>query len=701
MTPASPFNRRFLSLVLSALLLMVLTLWLRWPTFGFSLWNVDESIHAAAARTILEGGVLYRDAVDIRNPLSYYAVAGVFAAFGENNLWAVRALAALLVAGTGWFLLLAGRTLRDAFAGGTAGALYVLLATGALTQSDANASNTEWYVAFFSSATAAVFLGGGAMPGAHRLFATGLLSGCAFLSKQPALLEITAPLAVLLYSGWRQARPMRTVLLQMTVIAAGWLTPVLLTAGYFAAHGALRDAVFFTWIYNLTYYGPEIATADRFTALLGPFKLIGGSQPCLLALWMAGALVTLHRLLQRTPAPAEAVNNPGLVFVTVASLAALTGAASSGRSFDHYTVQFLAPFCLGAGLTLAWLGTWVRSIPTHGLLRFGAALLLLVTAYQAVSAAATGRGRTLAGDPSLRVAAYIRDHSEPNDRIFVWGFHADIYLYSNRRPASRYVFTTFQTGMIPWTNVAPHIDTHYAIVPGTMEKLLADLSARPPRFIVDCSAGPNRSWQKYPIDNYPDLHAFIRARYQQVESYQFVPQGFHLYQVRNPGEAATDATETSLPADKTAVLKLPTLGTPRVPIRASAPHGANLTTVDGRLEYFAHAPSSLVYRLPANAAVLRGGFGIRSGAYAPENRGPTDGAEFIIRWRPAGGAEQILLRRLLRPRDEPADRGIQSFRVSLPPHQGGELELVIATGPFENSASDWTFWSDLVLENSD
>jgi hypothetical protein len=122
--------------------------------------------------------------------------------------------------------------------------------------------------------------------------------------------------------------------------------------------------------------------------------------------------------------------------------------------------------------------------------------------------------------------------------------------------------------------------------------------------------------------------------------------------------------------------------------------------VEGRLEYFAHAPSRLVYRIPAGAGVLRGGFGIEPTAYAPENKYPTDGAEFVIRWRPAAGGERVLLQRLLRPREEPADRGVQSFRVQLPPGGGGELELAISTGPLGNPASDWTFWTDLLLENN-
>ena len=687
------------SAVLAACLLLGLALWLRWPSFGFSLWNVDEAIHAAAARTLVDGGVLYRDAVDQRTPLSYYAVAAVFAVTGENNLWAVRAFIALLVAATGWLLFLSGRTLRDVTAGVAASLLYVLLATGTLFQGDANAANTEWFLAFFSSAAAAVFLAGGPVPGPRRLCVSGLLLGGAFLSKQPALLDLAAPLAALLYAGWQQARTRRQMVTEMATVLVGWLTPVLITVIYFAAHGALRDAVFYTWTYNLTTYGPEIDRAARLASAVMPFQLIGGAQPWLLALWLTGALAVIHRLLQRQPAPTESAGNPGLLFLAVWSLAGVAGAASGGRSFDHYTIQFLAPFCLGAGLVLARLTTWVRSIALYRSGRVLAAFALAVVAIDAVITAVAARRRTLPDDPSLRVSAYIREHSDPSDRIFVWGYHPDIYLHAHRRPASRFLYASFMTGLVPWTNTAPDRDTAYAIVPGTMDTLLAELTAHPPLYIVDCSAGPNRHWQKYPTDLFPAFHAFIRERYRLDAPHQFVPQGFRLYRLRSPAEAATDLVNPPLPTEIANTLTLGTLGSPLVPVAASARHGANLSMVDGRLEYFAHAPSSLVYRLSPEAAALRGGFGIRAGAYAPENQGPTDGAEFIIRWRPDSGTEQVLLRRLLRPREEAADRGLHSFQVHLPPHQGGELELLIGTGSADNSASDWTFWTDLLLEN--
>jgi 4-amino-4-deoxy-L-arabinose transferase-like glycosyltransferase len=689
-------SSRWLGLAV-ALASLCAVVWLRWPTFGAGLWNVDESIHAAAARTILDGGVLYRDAIDQRTPLSYYAVAGVFAVAGENNLWAVRLVIALLIAATCFCLFLTGRALGRTGGGIAAAALFAVVPSTVLFSGDAYAANTEWFVAFFSSAAAAVFLTGGWPLAPRRVFATGLLSGCAFLSKQPALLDLAAPMAALAYAGWQQSRSARATLLQCFILAAGWLSPVLLTAAWLGLQGALRDGIFYAWTYNLTYYGPEITTAERAGALALPFQIIGSSQPWLLLLWVGGALVALHRLAQRNPGPEETGTNPGLLFLVVWSLAGLVGAASSGRSFPHYAIQFLAPFCLGAGLVLSRFAGWAGA-QRRG--RWVAAVLLVVVAYQALSAALPARRRTLPDDPSLRVSAYIREHTTASDRIFVWGFHPDIYLYADRRPASRFLFASFLTGLIPWTNTAPDRDTRYAIVPGTMDRLLQDLAARPPVFIVDCSAGPNRHWQKYPLENFPPLLDFIQRRYRAVESGQFVPQGFRLFQQLAPGEQAGAANPADLPDEVLSTLKLGTAGSGLNPVRARAPNGANVSMVEGRLEYFAHSPSLLVYQIPAGATALRGGFGLKPGAYAAENKGSTDGAEFVIRWRPTGGNDRILFHRLLRPREEISDRGVQSFRVELPANgHGGELELVISPGPADNPASDWTFWTDLTLES--
>jgi 4-amino-4-deoxy-L-arabinose transferase-like glycosyltransferase len=691
-------NRRHWPAIITALALVGSVLWLRWPGFGFNVWNVDEAIHAAAAREILGGGVMYRDAIDQRTPLSYYAVAAVFAIAGENNLWAVRCFIAGLIAATAWLLFLVGRRLSGTGAGLWSAGLYASLSSCLLYQGDANAANTEWFLALFSSAAAAVLLGGTAVPENRRTYASGLLLGLAFLSKQPALLDVAAPGAFFLWLAWQ--RRIRTAVLwpRLASLAVGWLTPVALTGAYFAWHGALGDFVFCSWSYNLAYYGPEITADGRIGALLLPFKLLAGPLTALLIIWLLGAATVIHRLLQRQPAPGEETRNPALAFLAAWHLSALAGSASSGRDFHHYVIQFLPAFCVGLGLAMAHTGRLLGG-GRRWFIRGAAGLLLAAVLWQLGVATLAARARSLPADPSVRVSAYIREHSAATDRIFVWGFHPDIYLHSDRRAGSRYLYSSFVTGLVPWTNTAPDKDTRYAIVPGAIDVLLRDLAASRPAFIVDCSAGPNRHWQKYPLGKFPPLHDYVQQHYKVVEAGQFVPQGFRLYQRRRDDEPveATPAMP-ELPTAVASTLSLGVLGPPLPPVHASAPHGASFSMVDGRAEYFAHAPSSLVYRIAEGPGALRGGFGLRPGAYAAENRAPSDGAEFIIRWRQPGGKEQVLLRRLLQPGREAGDRGVQSFRVDLPPERPGELLLVIEPGPTGNPASDWTFWTDLILE---
>jgi 4-amino-4-deoxy-L-arabinose transferase-like glycosyltransferase len=700
MTPPLPAARWQRGLLAGlAVALTAIVFWLRGPTLGFNVWNVDEAIHAAVAREILHGGVLYRDAYDLRHPLSYYAFAGVFAVAGENNLWAVRVAIALLLVATALCLHLAARRLAGPGAGVAAALTFAVLSSSALYPGDAFAANVEWFVAFFSAAAAAVFLAGGAQPSPGRCAACGALLAGSFLSKQPALLEAGAPLAALTYLAWQGRETRRQFGARVLALAAGWLAPLALALVYFWLNDAARGAIFYSWTYVLTYFGPEVTTAERFGTLPNPLVLLAAGQLALVAAWLAGSVLVAWRLAQRQPASAEAPGNPGLLYLAVWSLASYAGALSSGRGFDHYVIPFLAPFCLGAGLATGWLGRIWR----HGRGRAGrvaAALLLAVIAGQLVAAAGPARGRKLSRDSSVPVAEYIQAHSAPDDRIFVWGFHADIYLYADRRAASRHVYGAFVTGLIPWTNVAPERDTSYAAVPGAMDELLGDLARTRPLFIVDCSAGPNRYWQKYPLENFPPLHDYIRAHYRQAEPHVFLAQGYRLYRRLNPGEAPEAPEEATLPADVRAKFAISTLSAPLAPLRAAAHHGAARQFKDGRDEFFAHAPSSFTYRVPAGATALRGGFGINAGAYAADNTGPTDGADFTVRWRPASGPERVLFSRLLRPRETESDRNDQTFRVELPDRNGGELELVIGGGPADNFASDWTYWTDLMLETA-
>ena len=147
----SPARNNYWRPWLVAIILAIGIFTLRWTTFDFQVWNVDEAIHATVARTLLDGGVLYRDAIDQRTPFSYYAVAAIFYFCGENNIWAMHALASGLIVLTALGLFLVATRWRNTTNGLWAAAFFAILSTTLLYPGDAYALNTEWFVACFTT----------------------------------------------------------------------------------------------------------------------------------------------------------------------------------------------------------------------------------------------------------------------------------------------------------------------------------------------------------------------------------------------------------------------------------------------------------------------------------------------------------------------------------------------------------------------
>ncbi len=529
-------------LVLGAFLL--LTAWvgyLRWPTFGAILWNVDESIHAAIARILLHGGVLYRDGVDQRTPLTYYVVALVFRLFGENNLWALRAVTSLVISTTALGLFLLGRRAHRPVSGVWAALIFCALTTNLFYFEDANAVNTEWFVILFTTWGTWWFWRTRWRTDLAATVPTGVCFALAFLSKQPAALDLAVPLLTLGFlAAAGQAKP-AAVVRAAAGILLGFLVVVAATFAYFAVHGAFGDFIFYTLSYNLLYYGADVTAAPHLLAAFVPFARLGQRYPLVLVALLAALGLLLFRTLQRRPTAEERAGQPWSFYLLAWTATSLLGAAASGRRFEHYFIQCLPAFALGAGWLLAETGALIRRLWRRAdgsrLARTAAlplALFLAATGAGAIVRPLVHRGTdAYPNDPAYRCSRFIRRLTTPAERIFVWGFNPDIYLYTNRMPASRFVYCSFQTGLIPWTNIAPHLDTSYAIVPGTMGTLLADLEARRPAFFVDCSAGPHRHFAKYPITKFPDLKAFVSRNYLEANSAEFVPQGFRLHLIKD------------------------------------------------------------------------------------------------------------------------------------------------------------------------
>ena len=107
-----------------------------------------------------------------------------------------------------------------------------------------------------------------------------------------------------------------------------------------------------------------------------------------------------------------------------------------------------------------------------------------------------------------------------------------------------------------------------------------------------------------------------------------------------------------------------------------------------------HAPSQMIFEVPAGATMVSGRFGFLESAYS--NGGFTNGARFIIYG--SDGTNRIdLFEKFLNPVSVPADRGLHDFSVQLKVPAGMRLYLETNPGPNNDNSWDWTCWTEITI----
>jgi hypothetical protein len=117
------------------------------------------------------------------------------------------------------------------------------------------------------------------------------------------------------------------------------------------------------------------------------------------------------------------------------------------------------------------------------------------------------------------LADYIRENTEPNQRIAVWGYCPQIYFLSDRLPAVRdylcHYVTGFSTGSFDPFTSKPFRDSGH---PAATTMFLDDLQQHQPELIIDLSSVRDYDYTflHLPIRDYPELTDFVVAQYTPV-----------------------------------------------------------------------------------------------------------------------------------------------------------------------------------------
>jgi hypothetical protein len=413
--------------------------------------GADQALYAYVGERILAGDLPYRDAWDQKPPAIHYTYALLRAIWHGDGIVAAADLAA---AGfVAWLLFRLGARLDSRPAGIAAALLFLLLSNPAFTRL-AGVRLRAQSETFIASAVTGAFLllaRSRASRSPAALTGAGVLFGTAAMFKYNAAVYVIAGVAAL--GVWK-----RLSWASLARVAIGFCIPVAVLLGVFVIAGALRPMYDATIAYNLEYSGETYAGPLHAVRYLLTFPIDRSRVDALWTLGCGGCAVLIA---------AAAGGRHRLVAPLWVAAACLSIVINGSRGLPQYFVQANPPLALAA----AWAGTlgWSAICRRLGYMApmMGATVIVLIAIAvwrvnqfpklfeQTLFDARYAAGRMARQEHLARYAderkysalaaeqlsEYLRSHSTPTERVYVFGFTCAAYIYANRASASRFFWS--------------------------------------------------------------------------------------------------------------------------------------------------------------------------------------------------------------------------------------------------------------------
>lgn len=399
-----------------AVFLLGISLWLRLPALVDTVIDSDEGIYAFVASQWRRGHEPYRDLFDHKPPLVHMAYRLAFAAFGESMV-SPRLVWTVAVALTSLGCAAVVRRLRGGWVPPlVAGVAAVIFLGSPLVEGET--ANTETLMvlattwsAFFSCAAA----GARGLSRAEAAVA-GLCAGVSLLAKPVALVEVVFLAAWIAYFSSRRGR-------DIAAFSLGALAPALAWGVYAVAQDSIWKMYEDVVQYNLHY-----ASSGKAPWLARLALLAVDHGPPLALLWagVGACLLTSLRTERRAPD-----------FAFGWTTAALIGALSAGRLYEHYFQQIVPPMAVALGVAAGSLTPRLRGPLAHA-----AAIAVFALGLWPPIGARLRLPSEATGCPSWqdRLAELVRQGTSDDDRLVVWGYEPYIHFASRRLPPGPYFY---------------------------------------------------------------------------------------------------------------------------------------------------------------------------------------------------------------------------------------------------------------------
>jgi 4-amino-4-deoxy-L-arabinose transferase-like glycosyltransferase len=471
----------------AALGIVLLTVATRLPLIQHPQAFDDENAYSAVANVIVDGGRPYADAIERKPPLLFWTYAAIFKLAGKYNWPALHFVALLWTLATMAGLYVIGRTVFDRTTGLVAALFYSIFQPWVeprdLTFNGEVMMNLPivWAWAIGLRQTSSRLR--------PELLLSGALLATGFLLKQPAAIAVL-PLGIyLLLPRYRASRGLNLIasIIQGGMLTAGFVGALGVVALVLYQQNILREAIYWT----ITAHPVVYVFWNK--GVLATLAFLAACLPIVL-----GTILSLRDGRLWAGRSAECAALVGLL------VASAIGTAAGARFYFHYYIQLIPPLALLAAPYYSAL--WTRSISApHWLLQPQITykwLAITVVLFSLVDWVVLAFYRN-----PTETGRYLREHSAPNERIFIWGNMAKLYCEAQRAPASRYILTFPLTGHA-FGGKIPGDDPRKRMVPGAWANLEQDFARHPPVFMADVS--------DHPVRDYLFLAKLLEEKYEPV-----------------------------------------------------------------------------------------------------------------------------------------------------------------------------------------
>ena len=435
----------------------------------------DEGEYAYGGQLLLLGIAPYKLAYSMKLPGTAAAYALVMSLLGQSpaGIHIGLAIVNLITLTVIYFL---GRDLFGRVGGIAASGCYSVLSL--MPHVLGTAAHATHFVVLFSVAGTLLLWRSLDRKSFSLILATGFLFGLAILMKQPGVFFAGFALSWLAVHDWRARAGLKTILARAVSFIIGASIPCLVTALLLWNAGVFGK--FWFWIFKYAaQYGSEVTLGEGFQLFAGHiFGVIGTAWP----IWLVGAAGLIALALDRSLRSAAGFLMMFAIFSAIA--------VCPGLYFrPHYFILFLPALSLIAAAAVVAALTKIQAKKAS--VRF---VILLVLAGCLAFPLWSERdfffelpldqanvliNGTNPFPESVKIGDYIREHSDPEDKIAILGSEPQIYFYSKRLSATGYIYTYGLMEPQPYA--------------GQMQQeMIHEIEAARPRFLI--LVVMNRSW---------------------------------------------------------------------------------------------------------------------------------------------------------------------------------------------------------------